>query len=103
MWWNSAGGDHRAERLRLEQERLELERAESKEHMEKLFWEWAQDPEHKAKICRNELMTNKERRAAIRAIYGRPPEPPEVLGNAGQPTESQPDQPSNPVPPKEGR
>jgi hypothetical protein len=30
-------GDHSAERLRIERERLDLERAESKEHLEKLF------------------------------------------------------------------
>ena len=68
-------GDHSAERLWLERERLELERAQSKEHLEKRFWEWAQAPENKAKIC-GPVLTYEERRRAIAEIYGRPlPEP----------------------------
>ena len=42
-------GDHSAESLRIERERLEMERAEQKEDLEKLFWEWAK--ENEAKIC----------------------------------------------------
>ena len=76
-------GDHHAERLRIERERLELERAQSKERWEKRFWEWAQKPENKKKICGVSL-TDEERRRRIREIYGLPPEP-----EAGTETEAE--------------
>ena len=67
-------GDHHAERLRIERERLELERAQSEEQLDKRFWEWAQKPENKKKIC-GATLTDEERRRRIREIYGLPPEP----------------------------
>ena len=75
-------GDHSAERLRIERERLELDRAQSKEKWEKRFWEWAQEPENRDKIC-GVPMTPEERRQRIREIYGRAPEVPEAGSDTG--------------------
>ena len=65
-------GDHHAERF-------ELEREQSGEQLEKRFWEWAQKPENKNKICGVSL-TPEQREQAICGIYGLPykPEKPEV-------------------------
>jgi hypothetical protein len=42
-------GDHSAESLRIERERLAMERAEKKADLDKQFWEWAK--ENQEKIC----------------------------------------------------
>ena len=65
-------GDHYAERLRLERERLEMDCQQTKDRLEKLFWEWAARPENKDKIC-GSLMTPKQKAQRIREIYGRAP------------------------------
>jgi hypothetical protein len=61
-------GDHSAEWLRIERERLEMDRAEQKEELEKRFWEWAK--ENQEKICQREVMTPEEKQARIRQILG---------------------------------
>jgi len=42
-------GDHSAESLRIERQRLEMDQAKRKEDLEKRFWEWAK--ENQEKIC----------------------------------------------------
>jgi hypothetical protein len=61
-------GDHSAESLRIERERLEMERAEQKEELERRFWEWAK--ENKAKICHDSLRTPEEKQKMMRQILG---------------------------------
>jgi hypothetical protein len=61
-------GDHSAESLQIERERLEMERAEQKEKLEKLFWEWAEA--NRGKICADRGMTKEEREMRIREILG---------------------------------
>ena len=51
-------GDHSAESLRIERERLEMDRAEQKEYLEKQFWVWAK--ENREKICQG-FMTNEQK------------------------------------------
>ena len=75
-------GDHSAERLRIERERLELDRAQSKEKWEERFWEWAQKPENRSRIC-GFPMTMQERQQRIREIYGLAPEEPEPGADSG--------------------
>jgi len=60
-------GDHSAESLRIERERLEMERAEQKEHLEKQFWLWAK--ERQGRICPPRL-TEQEKAESIREILG---------------------------------
>ena len=57
-------GDHYTERLRIERERLELDREQSKGRVEKLFWEWAEKPENKGRICDRACRTRRRRRAS---------------------------------------
>ena len=64
-------GNHYAERLQLEREQLALAREQSKERMEKLFWEWAQKPENKNRICDRGL-SKEEKAERIREIFGFP-------------------------------
>jgi hypothetical protein len=61
-------GDHSAESLRIERERLEMERAEQKENLEKLFWEWAK--ENEAKICHRKELTPEEKERRVCQILG---------------------------------
>ena len=74
-------GDHYAERLRIERAHLELDREQSKERMEMRFWEWAEKPENKGRICDRGLSAE-EKTARIREIFGvtRPPEPSPAAG-----------------------
>ena len=65
-------GDHRAESLRIDRERLEMERAEQKENLEKQFWEWAK--ENEGKICHRPVLTPEEKEARMRQILGLEPE-----------------------------
>jgi hypothetical protein len=60
-------GDHSAESLRIERERLEMDRAEQKEELERQFWEWAK--ERKESIC-PPFLTEQERTERIREILG---------------------------------
>jgi hypothetical protein len=64
-------GDHSAEKLRMERERLEMDRAEQKEHLEKQFWEWAK--QHREKICQGAVLSAEEKEARIRQIFGLAP------------------------------
>jgi len=43
-------GDHYAERLQIERERLEFEQNQAKKKTDEEFWEWASDPEIRDKI-----------------------------------------------------
>lgn len=62
-------GDHNAGRLRIEREQLDLAREQTKERLEKLFWEWSQKPENKDRICQLD-MSQEERAERIRQIFG---------------------------------
>ncbi len=58
-------GDHSAERLNLERERLEFERDQFRELREEDFWEWAR--EHRDEICQG-YKTPEERIDRVRKI-----------------------------------
>jgi hypothetical protein len=58
-------GDHSAESLRIERERLEMERAEKKEDLEKLCREWAK--ENQEKICEG-FMSQKQKIDELRRV-----------------------------------
>jgi len=45
-------GDHRAERLRLERQRLEFDQAQASKNLKEQFYEWAIDPDIREQICR---------------------------------------------------
>ncbi len=45
-------GDHSAQRLRLERERLQWERERDQQRLDEQFWEWAAQPENRDRICR---------------------------------------------------
>jgi hypothetical protein len=61
-------GDHSAESLRIERERLEMERVAQKEHLEKQFWVWAK--ENEAKICHRKELTPEEKERRVCQILG---------------------------------
>jgi hypothetical protein len=61
-------GDHSAERLQLERERLEFDRQQLQPRLEKMFMEWAQQPENKARICGR--LSYEEKRRRIAEIFG---------------------------------
>jgi len=58
-------GDHSAESLRIERERLEMDRAEQKENLEKLCRDWAK--ENQEKICEG-FMTHKQKIDELRRV-----------------------------------
>jgi hypothetical protein len=58
-------GDHSAERLKLERERLDFERDQLRELREEEFWEWAR--EHRDEICEGYL-SREERMDRVRKI-----------------------------------
>jgi hypothetical protein len=60
-------GDHYAERLRIERERLEMDRQLLKEKQEQFLIEWARKPENEAKI-RASRLAEEERAACTREI-----------------------------------
>jgi len=60
-------GDQNAERLRREQEWLELEREKTEERMQKKFEEWAKNPEKLNRVLKTRL-SPEERAARIREI-----------------------------------
>jgi hypothetical protein len=62
-------GDHSAERLRLERERLDLDRELAMPDLDKLCPSWAADPANRDKISGPRL-TPEERDRRIRAIFG---------------------------------
>ena len=61
-------GDHSAESLRIERERLEMDKAKRKEEMERLFWLWAK--ENRGKICKESMRTHEENERIMRQILG---------------------------------
>ena len=61
-------GDHSAESLRIERERLEMERSEQRENLEQRFWEWAKD--NRSKICQGVAKTPQEKERLMREILG---------------------------------
>ena len=60
-------GDHDAEWLRLERERLENSRKQSEKKLEEQFWEWAMDPDRREQICRG-FKTQAEKIEILRKI-----------------------------------
>ncbi len=64
-------GDHSAERLCIERERLEIERDRCQKHMEAHFEEWLKLPDIADRICGPGL-TPKEKEARIRELFGLP-------------------------------
>lgn len=71
-------GDHSAQRLIIEREQLDLNRQLSKERLEKLFLEWAKQPETKDRICGRGLSLE-EKNKRIREIFGLDREKPRGL------------------------
>ncbi len=65
-------GDHSAESLRIERERLEIERRKHDANFETRFWEWAKEHSEdvREKICNIPKLTVEEKEAAIRQIFG---------------------------------
>jgi hypothetical protein len=74
-------GDPSAESLRIERERLEMDRAKQKEEMDRRFWEWAK--ENRGKICQESTSTIEEKERIMRQILGlsEPDDPPPAQGN----------------------
>jgi hypothetical protein len=68
-------GDHSAARLKVEQERLQLERAKDEQHIQERFEKWLQQPEVKNRICGSKL-TPEERQKRLRQIFNLAPERP---------------------------
>ena len=89
-------GDHSAESLRIELERLEIDRAKLKEEMERRFWEWAK--ENRGKICQESTSTPEEKEKIMRQILGLSerddPTPAQSNGN-GEPVCPAPNPPAN--------
>jgi hypothetical protein len=71
-------GDHSAARLKVEQERLLLERSKTEQQIQERFEKWVEQPEVKKRICGSNL-SPEERNERIREIFGRasktPPAP----------------------------
>ncbi|MGA3180005.1 MAG: hypothetical protein ABSF38_06665 [Verrucomicrobiota bacterium] len=89
-------GDHSAESLRIERERLEMDRAKQKEEMERRFWEWAK--ENRGKICQESLSSPEEKEKVMRQILGlsEPDDPPPTQGNGNErPVCDAPNPPAN--------
>lgn len=64
-------GDHNAARLRLESERLEIERNRSEQHMNACFEEWLKQPGIAERLCGTDLSLE-ERERRMREIFGLP-------------------------------
>ena len=63
-------GDHSAERLKLERERLEFDRELDQRDLKRLFWKWADNPQIQEEIC-SRLRTCEERTELLgKAIFG---------------------------------
>jgi hypothetical protein len=66
-------GDHTAERLQIERERLELEKEKTKERIREKIEEVMKQPETKRRLC-GEGLSAEERARRMRKIFGLPPE-----------------------------
>jgi hypothetical protein len=66
-------GDHTAERLQIERERLELEKAKTEKRMREKIEEVLKQPETKQRLC-GEGLSAEERARRIREIFRLPPE-----------------------------
>jgi hypothetical protein len=73
-------GDHSAERLNLERQRLEFEREQLRELRDDEFWTWAQ--QHRDEICKGYRTPEEKLEIVRRIIQGPPPD-----GNAGNEAE----------------
>ena len=101
-------GDHSAERLRLERERLADDRLERNQDLEKLFWEWFAQPKIQEKIRRKE---EEEEEKAVRdleaidevrrAVFGELPEDRQNMKSPdpAPPDDDPPGSPPEPNPP----
>ena len=65
-------GDHSAESLRIERERLDMDRLKSKADFEKRFWEWANEhqEEVRERICNIPRLTAEEKERRLKEIFG---------------------------------
>jgi hypothetical protein len=61
-------GDHSAEWLRIQRERLEMQRTEQKENLEKMYRKWAK--ENPEKLPQPPKLTHAEKDERIRRIFG---------------------------------
>ena len=66
-------GDHTAERLQIERERLELEKDKTEKRMREKIEEILKQPETKRRLC-GEGLSAEERVRRIREIFKLPPE-----------------------------
>ncbi|MCU0785392.1 MAG: hypothetical protein MUF81_15330 [Verrucomicrobia bacterium] len=87
-------GDHYADRLRIERERLEHERAQAGKKQEEQFMEWASNPDIREKICQGFTSRAEMLEAVGKQVFGdlwkaRPtppqPEPGDPTGGSPQP------------------
>jgi hypothetical protein len=62
-------GDHFARYLRIQEQRLELERQQSQDGKEQQFLQWAAKPENQKKFCPR-LLTTEEQRRKVHQILG---------------------------------
>ena len=89
-------GDHSAESLRIERERLAMDRAKQKEEMERRFWEWAKA--NRGRICQESNTSAEEKEKIMRQILGlsEPDDPPPAQSNGnGGPLCPAPNTPAN--------
>ncbi len=96
-------GDHSGARLSMERERLEREREKSEDEVVAQFERWAKNPAVRDWICQA-WVTPEESRRRMREIFGRPAEPeaepskaPESNPVKPSQTESDPNQPDEPI------
>jgi hypothetical protein len=64
-------GDHSAERLKLERERMEFDREQLRKLRDEDFWEWAR--EHRDEICQGYMTPEERNEKLIRLLFGDPP------------------------------
>jgi hypothetical protein len=69
-------GDHSAERLKLERERLDFDREQLRKLRDEDFWEWAR--EHRDEICKGYKTPEEKMDKIVHRLFGdRPPSKPE--------------------------
>ena len=89
-WTLLRRSDLHAERLQIARDRLALSREQTKDRMEEIFRQWAQDPV-KMNQTRKGVLTSEERAARIREILRYPngrfgPQPPVDAAHPSHPT-----------------
>ena len=63
-------GDHYADRLQIERERLEFDQGQVKKKTEEEFWEWAKDPAIREKICQGFMNCQQKLQLIRETLFG---------------------------------